>query len=40
MTDARWQAHHAALVREGIVPASVDWRRGYTLRFQERASGS
>jgi NitT/TauT family transport system substrate-binding protein len=40
MTDARWQAHHAALVREGIVPASVDWRRGYTLRFLERASGS
>jgi NitT/TauT family transport system substrate-binding protein len=40
MSDARWQSHYEALVREGIVPASVDWRRAYTLRFLNRAPGS
>ncbi|NGM20776.1 ABC transporter substrate-binding protein [Roseomonas stagni] len=40
MSDARWQSHYEALAREGIVQPGFDWRRAYTLRFLNRATGS
>src|SRR5436190_1051283 len=33
MTDARWQEFFDVMVKEGVYPASVDYRSAYTLAF-------
>ena len=33
MTDARWEATHKILSESGVVPATFDFRKAYTLQF-------
>jgi NitT/TauT family transport system substrate-binding protein len=33
MTDARWQAFFETMSADGVYPASLDWRRAYSLDF-------
>jgi NitT/TauT family transport system substrate-binding protein len=41
MTDARWQDFFTTMSGQGLYPADMDWRRGYTLQFvsQHAAAG-
>jgi NitT/TauT family transport system substrate-binding protein len=41
MTDARWQDFFTTMSGQGLYPADMDWRRGYTLQFvsQHAATG-
>ena len=33
MTEARWQATYAFMVRFGLIPAATDWRRAFSLDY-------
>lgn len=33
MTEARWQATYAFMVRYGLIPAATDWRRAFSLDY-------
>ncbi|UFN49533.1 ABC transporter substrate-binding protein [Roseomonas sp. OT10] len=33
MTDARWEAFYTSMVEAGVLPAGLDYRQAYTLRF-------
>lgn len=39
MTDARWADFFDKMVRAGVVPRGLDYRKGYTLRFVNKAVG-
>ncbi len=36
MTEARWQATYAFMVRFGLIPAATDWRRAFSLDYLPR----
>jgi NitT/TauT family transport system substrate-binding protein len=36
MTDARWQEFFGAMAKEGVYPASLDYRNAYTLQFVDK----
>ena len=38
MTDARWHHFFTTMVGAGLYPASMDWRRAYTLEFLDPAN--
>jgi NitT/TauT family transport system substrate-binding protein len=33
MTDARWQDFFTTMSEQGLYPADMDWKQGYTLQF-------
>ena len=39
MTDARWHAFFAVMSKQGLYPASMDYRQAYTLRFVDHGVG-
>ena len=39
MTDAHWKSFFAKMVRAGVVKASVDYKRAYTLQFVNKSVG-
>ena len=39
MTDARWKAFAADMIKAGLYPADLDLSRAYTLRFVNRKVG-
>ena len=39
MTDARWEAFFRSMADQGLYPATLDWRRAYTLRFVNHGVG-
>ena len=39
MTDARWHAFYASMVKIGLEPAGLDWRQAYTTRFVDKKVG-
>ena len=39
MTDARWQRFAADMIKAGVYPANLDWKRAYTLQFVNRKVG-
>ena len=39
MTDARWRAFFTVMAGEGLYPKTMDYRKGYTLRFIGRRVG-
>ncbi|MDE2166511.1 MAG: ABC transporter substrate-binding protein [Alphaproteobacteria bacterium] len=39
MTDARWHAFFTVMSKQGLYPASLDYRQAYTPRFVDRGVG-
>ena len=39
MTDARWQDFFTTMSAQGLYPANMDWKRGYTLQFVNKRVG-
>ena len=39
MTDARWQDFFKVMSGEGLYPKTMDWKKGYTLRFVNQHVG-
>ncbi len=39
MTDQRWQAFFDTMSKAGLYPASVDYKKAYTLQFVDKKSG-
>jgi NitT/TauT family transport system substrate-binding protein len=39
MTDARWKDFYEKMVRDGVVKAGLDYKKGYTLQFVNKGVG-
>lgn len=39
MTDARWKDFFETMSAQGVYPAGMDWKKGYTLRFVNKKVG-
>ncbi|MDE2229442.1 MAG: ABC transporter substrate-binding protein [Alphaproteobacteria bacterium] len=39
MTDARWRAFFQVMAKQGLYPATLDYRQAYTLRFVDHGVG-
>ena len=39
MSEARWQDFFTTMSGQGLYPAAMDWRRGYTLQFVNKRAG-
>jgi len=39
MTDARWKDFFDVMAKQGVYPASLDWKQAYTLRFVDHGVG-
>ena len=40
MTDAHWKSFFDKMVRAGVVKASLDYKRAYTLQFVNKGIGT
>jgi len=39
MTEARWQDFFETMVKAGLYPADIDFRKAYTLQFLNKTTG-
>ena len=33
ITEARWKATYELMVKEGLLPKDIDWKKGFTTQF-------